>query len=236
MPRDAGVRLTLDNSSFLTTIRATDSEVEKLGRRGQRSMQLITSSVDAAKRSIGGMLGEGRRLGGMLATLGGAWSVGNAIRSGVKLQSTYRQIAFGVKDANGAMLTAAQVQQTTERAAAKTGQRNEEMAASYRSLIDATGDLEFSRSVLESVGHTALATGDSLDVTANLADQLHTKFGVAADGMQDARPGLRRGEAGRAEVLRVQRCDRGCRAGAARRWARGKARAGLHARRAGRDG
>src|SRR5918993_298386 len=112
MPRDAGVRLTLDNSSFLGTIRQTDAEVDKLGRKGQRSMQLITASVDAAKRSIGGMLGEGRRLGGLLATLGGAWSMGNAVRGAVKLQSSYRQIAFGVKDANGAMLTSAQVQQT----------------------------------------------------------------------------------------------------------------------------
>jgi hypothetical protein len=59
------------------------------------------------------------------------------------------------------------------------------MAKSFDELRQATGDLDFSRKALTAVGNTATATGEDLDTIVSISDQLHTKFGIAAENMQD---------------------------------------------------
>jgi hypothetical protein len=103
----------------------------------------------------------------------------------VKLRSSYQSLAFSIQQAGGAMMNAAQVQQLVERTAADTGRTNEEMAKSFDELRQATGDLDFSRKALTAVGNTATATGEDLDTIVSISDQLHTKFGIAAENMQD---------------------------------------------------
>ncbi len=184
--REAAVKLTLDNAQFMVTIKRTGDEVDKAGKRGQKSMDLFGAGAASAKKSfmdLGGAVKNTLKLAG---SLGGAFSVGNAIRGAVRLSSTYSSLAFRIKSATGEMYTAADVQQLVERSAAKTGRTNEEMAESFGRLRDATGDTEFARNSLEAVGNTATATHQDLGDIITVADQLHTKFGVSAENMQDA--------------------------------------------------
>jgi hypothetical protein len=186
MAREAAVRLTLSNAQFVTSIKRAGDVVQDVSRKGKRGMDAFGASADAVKGKIAALGGATRTAMKYAASLGGLFTMGNAIRGAVQLQRSYRQIAFGVREANGQMLRAADVQKLVERTAAATGNTNESMAQSFRDILEATGDLDFSRKVLGAVGTTATATGAELSTVGELADQMHTKFGVSADGMLDA--------------------------------------------------
>jgi hypothetical protein len=184
MARQAGVKLTLENAQFLTSIKRSGEAVRKMSTDSGKTLRdQFGAGADAAKRSIMGLSGELRSASRWALTLGGAFTLGNAIKDAVHLQRSYRQIAFGVRDASGAMLKAVDVQRITERAAAATGQSNEDMAQSFRELLDASADVGFSTKALAAVGTTAIATGTELGTLTNLADQLNSKFGVSGDDM-----------------------------------------------------
>jgi hypothetical protein len=186
MARQAGVKLTLENSQFIAQVKKSGEAVQRMATASKRLLaDQFGAGATAAKRSIMGLSGELRDAARWAVTLGGAFTIGRGIKDALHLQTTYRQIAFGVRDASGAMLKAADVQRIAERSAAKTGQANEDMAQSFKDLLAASGDVEFSRKVLDAVGTTALATGESLGDLTTLSDQLNSKFGVGADQMLD---------------------------------------------------
>lgn len=186
MPREAAVRLTLSNAQFVTSMKQAGDSVQSTALRGKRSMDAFGASADKVKGKVEAIGGVARSVSRQLLSLGGAFTVATSLKEAVVLQRTYRQIAFGVKDARGEMLRAADVQRVVERSAAAASQKNAAMAQTFRDLVDATGDVDFAKGVLTSVGTTALATGEELGTIATAADQLHTKFGVSANGMLDS--------------------------------------------------
>lgn len=186
MPREAAVRLTLSNAQFVTSMKQAGDVVQGTAVRSKKSMDAFGASADKVKGKIDAIGGAARMATRYAISLGGAFTIGSSLKDAVMLQRSYRQIAFGVRDANGQMLRAADVQRVVERSAAAAGQKNAEMATTFRDLIDATGDVGFAEKALTAVGTTALATGEELSTVGTAADQLHTKFGVSAAGMMDA--------------------------------------------------
>lgn len=183
--REAQVKLTLDNGQFLVTIKQTGDEVDKQSKRGNKSMDLFGAGTDRAKKSMQALGGEVKRVAGLAAGLLGGFSLASGIKSAMQLRSSYSSLAFSIQQAGGAMMSTADVQKLVERNAADTGRSNEEMVKSFDDLRQATGDLEFARVALKAVGTTATATGENLETITSISDQLHTKFGVAAESMQD---------------------------------------------------
>lgn len=184
--REASVRVTLDNSQFIVSIKRTGDETDKLGQKGKKTGTLLSDAFKGAKGAISDL---GRSIGGavkLAATFGGAFTLGGALKDALALQASYRTLAFRVQTATGQMVKAADVQGITERAASKTTRTTEEMTKAFDDLFSATGDLSFSSTMLERVGVTATATGESMDSLTTLADQLHTKFGLTADEMDGA--------------------------------------------------
>lgn len=186
MSREAAVRLSLENGQFLTTIKQTGDEVDKLGKKGKKSMDLFGAGSAAAKRSLSELGGGLKNAAKLALSLGGAFSMGSAVQEAAKLQSTYARLSYAIRENTGSMTSAAEVQQTVERSAAKASQTNAAMAATFAEIFQSSGDLDYSKTVLDSVGTAALATGEDLNVLASLADDLHDKFNVSADGMLDA--------------------------------------------------
>jgi hypothetical protein len=187
MARPASVRLTLENSQFIAQLKRANEGVTRMAQEANKALRdQFGAGADAAKRSISGLAGSLKTAATMAITFGGAFSVGNALRDTAKLQGQYRQVAFGIRDANGQLMKSADVQRLVERAAAKTGQTNGDMLKSFKDLRAATGDLDFARGAIQAVGTASLATGGSLETFGALADQLHTKFGITSDEMLDA--------------------------------------------------
>jgi hypothetical protein len=183
--REAAVKLTLDSGQFAVAIKKTGDEVDKLGTKGKKSMDLFGTGMNAAKRSLGEIGGAIKNTLKMALTLGGAFSVGTAVREAVKLRSSYARLSFSIRTATGGMTSANDVQQIVEHSAAKSAQTNSDMAATFDQIFQSSGDLAFSKQVLDSVGTASLGTGESLGVLAALADDLHDKFDVSAEGMLD---------------------------------------------------
>ena len=186
MAHEAAVRLTLDGSQFMVSIKRAGDEVDKVGKKGKKSFDLFGSAAAGARRSIGNLGGAIKNTLALAGSLGGAFTVGAGIKSALQLQTTYQRLSFGIRSATGNMMTHVDVQKLVERSAAATGRTNAEMAESFGQLMDATGELDFSTKVLETLGHVSMATGAELGTLVTLADQLHTKFNVSADSMGDA--------------------------------------------------
>jgi minor tail protein len=184
--REASVKLTLDGAQFMIAIKKVGDDVDKTSARGKKSITALGAGINSAKKSMQELGGVAKRTLGMVATFGGAFSVGTAIKGAVQLQATYSDLAYGIERGTGQLMRAADVQKIVERSAAKTSRTNEEMAQTFGDLFDATGDLDFSRKAIDAIGTTATATGIDLATLTTTADQLHTKFGVSADGMLDA--------------------------------------------------
>jgi hypothetical protein len=184
--REAAIKLTLDGAQFSVSIKKIGDAVDATAAKGKKSMSSFAAGITAARRGMNDLGGAAKRTLGMAASLGGAFSVGTAIKGAVELQSTYSGLAFGIQTATGQMVKSSEVQKLVEQSAAKTTRTSEEMAAAFGAIFQATGDLDFSRDVLDSIGTAATATGEEVSTLGTVADQLHTKFGVAASGMQGA--------------------------------------------------
>jgi len=185
MAREAAVRLTLGNGQFITSMKQAGDSVQSVATKGQKSMDAFGAAANNVRSKVLALGGAAKNVARYAASLGGAFTFGNAIKDALSLQTSYRHIAFGVKNARGEMLKAADVQKIVERSAALTGQANAKMADGFRDLLDASADVDFSTKVLAAVGTTAAATGDEISTLTTLADQLNSKFGITADQMLD---------------------------------------------------
>ncbi len=184
--RAASVKLSLDSGEYLVQLRKVGDENARVADAGKRKFDAMGKGIDGAKgamRSLWSTAKDGIRT---LTTLGGAFTAASAAKQAVDLQAKFRMIANQASNASGAMVTASQVQMDVARSAAIASRTSGEMVTVFGDLRDATGDLEFTREVLGTIGTTATGTGRSLASLTVLADQLHTKFGIAASEMGEA--------------------------------------------------
>jgi hypothetical protein len=184
--REASVKLTLDDGEYVVSMRKAGDEAEKAGRKGEKGMKLFAAATKGAKDGLSSFAGTVQKATGLVTGLAAGFSVGAALKGAVELDAKFKQLAFRMSVANQQSIKAAEIQGFVEHAAAKTGRRTAELADAFDELSKATGDMDFSSDVLEAVGEAATATGQPIGTLVQLADQLHTKFGIAADQMGDA--------------------------------------------------
>lgn len=184
--REASVKLTLDDGEYVVSMRKAGDEAEKAGRKGEKGMKLFAAATKGAKDGLSSFAGTVQKATGLVTGLAAGFSVGAALKGAVELDAKFKQLAFRLSVANQQQIKSVEIQSLVERAAAKTGRRTAELADAFDELTKATGDTDFSSDVLESVGEAATATGQPIGTLVQLADQLHTKFGIAAGEMGDA--------------------------------------------------
>lgn len=183
--REASVKLTLDDAQYIVELRKAGDEADKTGKKGAKAMGLFSKGIAGAKSSLKELSGGIGKVTGLVTGLMGGFSVGSAVQGAVRLDSTFKRLAFRMSQATGEQVRSVDVQREAEQAAAKTGRRTVEMADAYEQLFAATGDRDFASGLLESVGNAMQATGAEMGTLTTLADQLHTKFGVTAGEMDD---------------------------------------------------
>jgi hypothetical protein len=184
--REASIRVTMRRGSFNQQLRGMTSQVSTAGKRmGSALSGPMSAGLSAARKSMGGLFRSLKSSVGMALRLGGALSAGIMIKGAVDLQSRYRNIAFNISKIPGEMMSWKQVQSVVEDAAAKTGQRTEDMADAFDKVFAATGDLQFTKDVLESIGVSATNSGKSASQFADVASLLRRKWGAAGDEIGD---------------------------------------------------
>lgn len=184
--RTASVKLTLEGSSYLSGIRQIGNTTEAVAKRSGKAWDMARAGLEGMKSSASSMLGSLKGLLGTAATLGGALSVGKLAHDAIKMQSTYRDLAFSLSRAKNEAVGWQDVQKQIERAAAKTTRTSEEMAEAFGGIFADVGDAEFAGKALETVGTLATASGRPVKELASIAGGLNEKFGVTAEQLPDA--------------------------------------------------
>jgi hypothetical protein len=183
--REAAIKLTLDDGQFVAAMGKSGDAAVRAAQRSEKAMQVFGAGVKKATSNLGEMAATARSSLGMVGGLLGGLTFGSALKGAVELDAKFKQLAFRVSTATREQVKHTDLQRLAEQAAIKTGRRTVEMADAYEQLFAATGDRDFADNMLETIGEAATATGQEISTLTSLADQMHTKFGVAAEDMGD---------------------------------------------------
>lgn len=183
--REASIKLTLDDGQFVAGMGKAGDAAVKSAQRSERAMQVFGAGVQKATANVRTLGSTARSSLGLVSGLLGGLTFGSALKGAVELDSKFKQLAFRVSIANKEQVKASAIQKIVEQAAIKTGRRTAEMADVFGELFQATGDSKFTADMLDTIGVAATATGADMQTLTAIADQMHTKFGVAAEDMAD---------------------------------------------------
>jgi hypothetical protein len=198
--RDAKVRLNLAASGFLSSLEQLQREtktftktVEGIGEAAEKSGKKSSSLFGVMKAGASGARSELTQLGGQLKnvlsqalTLGGALSIGAAVHEAQAATKSYKDLAFAIRRGSDSSMSWQQVQGDVEASAARWKRSNSEIADSYAGIYQETGNLQFSKAAIDAVGMAATATGKKTELWTNIAGTLGEKFGITANGINDA--------------------------------------------------
>lgn len=161
-------------------------DLKKTSEDGKREFKGIAAGIDAAKSSMSRMADTAKRGLTTAITLGGTFSLAAAVKSTLELDTKFRSLAFRAQTAGNRMATAADIQLTVDRSAAKASRTTEEMAEAFDQLFTSTGDLQGTKDALAGIAVTATGTGNSVEKLTGVAGTLTEKFGVAGNAMDGA--------------------------------------------------
>lgn len=183
--REAAIKLTLDDGQYVAAMGKAGDAAVRSAQRSERAMKVFGAGVEKATTNLKALGSTAQSALGLATGLLGGMTFAGAIRGAVELDSKFKSLAFNVSRVTKEQVKAADIQKTVEQAAIATGRRTAEMADLFGELFQATGDAEFTSDMLTKIGVAATATNADVGALAKLADQLHTKFGVASDDMLD---------------------------------------------------
>lgn len=182
--KEAQVRLRLDSSEYIVELKRVGDENEKVAKKGKKGFLDMGKGIDAVKNELKGVGGKLREVTTMALTMGGAFSMGMAIKNTMALQTQLVGLQNEMERATGRTVDLRDIQEDLERAGAKTGRTTVEMVGAMNKLREV--DFDFATSQLETVGTAANAANEPVEAMAFLAVDLKQKFGLANDEMQDA--------------------------------------------------
>jgi hypothetical protein len=184
--REASVRLSLDNGQFLVSMRQVGDTVDKETKRATKSSQMWGAGISKVGDTLKGLGGHVKNLASMAGTLGGAFTLGSAAHGAIKLESSYRNLAFSIKAGKGEAVSFKSLMADGNAIALRWGRSNDEVAGTVRALYDDIGDIDFARKGANEIAKAATATGASVGSLTTIAGQLNEKFGITAEQLPDA--------------------------------------------------
>lgn len=157
------------------------------GRRmGQAIKGPMVAGLKSARSEVSGLV-SGLKSGiGIAASLGGALSFAGLAKDAISMQNTYRNIAFNVNKVAGNAESWESIQEMINNSVQKTGRSADDLSEAFMTIFEATGDFTLAAKGMEIVGTTATATGHSIGALAATIQLASRKFGIGADGMEDA--------------------------------------------------
>ena len=108
----------------------------------------------------------------------------------IQMEGSYRHLAFAIKAGTGVGVEWRDLQKDIQRTALDTGNKTEDLAASFEGLFKDIGDPKFAASAMKSVAVAATASGESVQTLTEIAGTLNEKFGVTASQMDEALRGV----------------------------------------------
>jgi hypothetical protein len=185
--KEARVRLTLNSGSFLGGMQQVTTQVTAEGQKMSKALHgPMAAGLQATKAGLVGLTGELRNIAKFGAGLGGSLALYEAAKGATELQSQYKNIAFAIRAGTGEALKWQDVQSRVEATALQWGQKNQEVADSFRHIYDETGSLKFTEQSIGAVAKASMGTGKSVEAFAQIAGTAFEKFGIDAAGLDHA--------------------------------------------------
>lgn len=189
MEREASVKLTLNNSQFIVSVKRAGDEVQETGKKVSNAGKAWSAGITGAKTALGGLASKTKEVLGMAGGLAAAFSLGTAVQQSLHLREKFRDLEFQInktgKTVDGQAADWESLMGAARDAGRETGQSLASMEEAAHKLFSATGDADYSIGALEAIGHAAQATGDSVDDMANVAQMLQRKFGATLETLPD---------------------------------------------------
>lgn len=180
--RDAAVRVNMKNAGFLSGLREMGDKVNAAGTRmGKALSKPMKAGISSAKESFSEMMSSAKDHMKTVATLGGGFAIGSFIKDALGDQTTYRNLYNEVSKVSDEFGSWKDLFNVIDPIGDAVGQTGDATASAFKTIFEATGDLKFSKDVLEAVGAAATASGKDINDYANLAQLAFRKYGMSAE-------------------------------------------------------
>lgn len=183
--REAAIRLTLGADDYLVNIRRVGQATEQAEKTMVKAGRSATVALNGAKQSLSSLAAS---TGALIRTAGGlaaAFSLGASAKRAMGLREQFRDLEFQINKTGKAQVDWNDLYKQAFDVSQKTGESIEGVGAAMSSVFAATGDAEFARGAVKSIGDAASATGQSIDGWGNAAQLLQRKFGATAGTIAD---------------------------------------------------
>lgn len=184
--REAAIRVNMKSEGFLSGIRKMESVASSAGKKmGAALGGPMKAGLKSAKDAFNDLQKSLNDNIKTAATLGGAFAVGKFLTDAVQMQSVYRNITHDVQKVDSSVKDWRDVQKMIEPIADKTGQAVGDMAKVFDETFAATGDLEYTKGVIEAIGYASTVTGKDASKYGVLMQMANEKFGVGVEEAGD---------------------------------------------------
>jgi len=176
---DVSLKISLAPAAFQAGLRQMMDMTASAGRTMGRSLkEPINAGLKSARKEVGSMISDLQQGLRTVGTLGGALAIGTFIKDAVQLQQTYGNMAAQVNRVAGNTQTWQSIQQMVQAEIAVTGQKAEDLSATFMEVFKETASVEQARAAMRAVGIAATATGQDINVLAQATQIAMTKFGI----------------------------------------------------------
>ncbi len=188
--REAGIKVTLDQSAFLAGLDGIGRKAKAVGGQIKSGLQagfkgvggdMMKGGGDAFKQMAGGL----KQMVGTAATLGGGIGFGMLVKRASDLRGHMREIEFSVNKTGKQTADWQQLMTGVQSATDQTGKSSEDLAEILNDMWEGGGDIDYAQKALVPVGHAAQSSGKDLKQLASIATMLQEKFGATAETLPE---------------------------------------------------
>ena len=177
--KTAAVKLTLDGSNYLSNLRKVGQQNAEVAARAQSAWKKMgVAGLESVKRSAAETWASVRGSVKMIAGIGGAATLGGAIKGALDLRSEFKKLAFDVKAGSGQIVQWDALLKEAQEQGIKWGVSTEDLGKAFGEIRDETGSIDYAREAMKAVAVTSRGTGADVHALAGAASSLGEKFGV----------------------------------------------------------
>lgn len=184
----ASVRLTLNGSTYLGQLKSLGEETVKEAKRSESAWKQVgVAGFGAMKKSASDAFSAVKGTLKMVAGMGGALSLGTAVKGALDARSAFKGLAFDVEESSGETVDWTAKMREAQQVSSQWGISQTALANVFKDVQAETKDIDFATEAMKASGMVARATGGDVGLLGEIAGKMGSKFNVAdgdiADGL-----------------------------------------------------
>ncbi len=184
--RTANIKVKLSSGAFTGELKKTEAKVKASGKRMGKSMgKDLNKGFIRGQKALKSMVGSMGRMIRQAGTIGAAFATGALLKDSVEIHKAFQDISFLVSKLPGQAMSWREVQDLVTGAANRTTRTTKEMAASFRQVYVATGDLNYAKESLDMIGKAATASGAPIEQIAQVSEMVRRKWKVTGQAAEE---------------------------------------------------